>query len=702
MTEYQWFALHWPRPLDPDLVVTMLRRLATEPNRPPFVFEAIGEAGEVRYRLAVPKAAVSSAQHLLAALIPRAVLEQTSTELIPCTAAIRMTVQAASLGLKAVRAVDSSTALLAALAVAKADEVLVLQVFLGDGRPAQLAGRRPPDPRQGLLSRAITGTRPAEPELAGRIRERAGEHALMTMIRVGVNADTVSRRHALLKGIVGALRLSQSSGTRIAFVNAATKSLGRIPQRGFVPLLPREILGLCGWPLGEGELPGLTGLHPKPLRLASPERTTERAFAITTAPGEERRVGISTRDSLFHTQVIGPTGVGKSTLLTNLITADMRAGRSVVVIDPKADLVTEGALPRVPYRRRSDVVVLDPLHEYPVGLSPLAQGSRPPELVADSIVATVRGLFPHLFGPRTSDVLNAAVLSIAGLDGATLTWLPRLLTEEGFRRQIVGQLSDPVLIGFWQEFDAMSPAQQAQFVGPVLSRLRRFLLNPTLRRTLDQAHPKFDLGELFNAPRLLFVPLNSGLLGSETTRLIGSLLVAQLWGLTLARTAVPSQQRAPVSIYIDEAAEFIRAGGDELADFLARSRSLGVALHLALQYRGQLSDDLQEALDVNARSRIVFQPGMKDAKFFAAQAPELEPEDFLALPKYHVYANVMRDAQPTGWFSAHTLPAPTETSNADELVARSVRRYGQGVSEPEPASAPPTSELEIGRRRRVT
>ncbi|WP_395638531.1 type IV secretory system conjugative DNA transfer family protein [Pseudolysinimonas sp.] len=701
-TQYHWFALNWPRPLDPETALTMLRRLATEQNRSPFVFEAIGQAKEVRYRLAVPRAAVSTARQLFAALLPGVVLSETSSEIMPASAAVRMVARGTPLGLRASRPIEASAAVLAALSAATADEVVTLQVFVGDGRPAHLTGRSPADPRQGLLSQVLSGPRPADAEVAGRIRERATEHALMTLIRLGVEAEDVSRRHALLKGIIGALRLTQSSGTRLDFLHASTRSLGRIPQRGFIPLLPRELLSLSAWPLGDGELPGLSGLHPKPLRLGGKTTDDERVFAVTAAPGDSRRVGITARDSLFHTQIIGPTGVGKSTLLTSLITADMQAGRSVAVIDPKADLIFEGALPRVPYRRRSDVVVLDPLHEFPVGLSPLAQGNRAPELVADSIVATVRGLFPNLFGPRTSDVLSAAVLSIVGLDGATLTWLPRLLTEDGFRRQIVGQLSDPVLIGFWQEFDGMSPAQQAQFVGPVLSRLRRFLLSPTLRRTLDQPHPKFDLAELFTTPKLLFVPLNSGLLGGETTRLIGSLLVAQLWGLTLARAAVPSSQRTPVSMYIDEAAEFIRTGGEELADFLARSRSLGVALHLALQYRGQLPDDLQEALDVNARSRIVFQPGIKDAKFFAGQAPELEPEDFLALPKYHVYANLMRDSQPSGWFSARTLPAPSETSSADDLVARSMRRYGQGLPDPVPR---PTDAGEedgaIGRRRRA-
>ena len=39
--------------------------------------------------------------------------------------------------------------------------------------------------------------------------------------------------------------------------------------------------------------------------------------------------------------MLGPTGVGKSTLLAHLALQDAEAGRRVVVIDPKGDLVTD-------------------------------------------------------------------------------------------------------------------------------------------------------------------------------------------------------------------------------------------------------------------------------------------------------------------------------------------------------------------------
>ena len=45
--------------------------------------------------------------------------------------------------------------------------------------------------------------------------------------------------------------------------------------------------------------------------------------------------------------VVGKTGVGKSTLLLNMILGDIKAGRGTVVIDPRGDLITD-ILDRLP------------------------------------------------------------------------------------------------------------------------------------------------------------------------------------------------------------------------------------------------------------------------------------------------------------------------------------------------------------------
>ena len=62
-----------------------------------------------------------------------------------------------------------------------------------------------------------------------------------------------------------------------------------------------------------------------------------RTFAVSMDM-TPKKLSISPRDSLEHTHLIGPTGSGKSTAMQHLILSDIKAGRSVLVLDPKQDL----------------------------------------------------------------------------------------------------------------------------------------------------------------------------------------------------------------------------------------------------------------------------------------------------------------------------------------------------------------------------
>lgn len=695
----EWREIHWPTPLPLGHAVELLRRLATEPTRDPLIFEVHGQDRRVHYRVGAKRSTLDGFAHLVGALIPGTTLEPLTAESVPWHRALRLRLSGVALGLRADRAQESSRAILTALTASeRPDERLLLQITIGPGQPAHLTTSHPSDPSQGLLSQLAFGQRRASSAVSRTMHDRAAEPGVLTMVRVAVTAERATRSERLLRDLVAALRTAQAAGTHLGFAPVDPERLSSLPRRGFARLTGNEILAVAGWPLGDAPMPGLPSPHPKQLRLrAGADRT--RVFAHTTAPGQDEPLGIGIEDALFHTVLTGPTGAGKSTILRRLIAADEAAGRAVVVIDPKTDLVRD-ALSAISPPRRDDVVVLDPAQEQPIGLNPLAQPGRSPELIADSLLTVFKDLFPNMFGPRTSDVLHSALLTIAPMPGATLTWLPRLLTETGFRRSLLARVSDENLLSFWQQFDAMSAAQQAQFIGPVLSRLRQFLLRPSLRRLLDQAKPGFHLSDLFNGTRrpLVFVPLNSGVLGGEAARLVGSLLVSQLFGLTLARASQPAEKRHPVSIYIDEAPSFLRLGG-ELPEALAISRSLGVAYHVANQYMGQWTPEVREALDANARNKILFTLGVKDARDLAATSPELSAEDFLALPRFHIYANLMRDGQSTGWVSGRTLPPPPAKSDPAKLTAHSQRRFAQRLkSDSAPLTVRPDES--IGRKRR--
>ncbi|MCS5735053.1 type IV secretory system conjugative DNA transfer family protein [Herbiconiux daphne] len=430
--------------------------------------------------------------------------------------------------------------------------------------------------------------------------------------------------------------------------------------------------------------------------------TTERTFATTTAPGAKRDIGLSVEDSKFHAHITGATGAGKSNVLETLILGSIDEGQTVIVLDAKNDLATdiESVLPREHWDK---VVVLDPGAEgepEPVGLNPFSVPGIRPELVADGVLAIMKDLFPDAFGPRVSEVMHAALITLAHRPDSTLVDLPRLLTDFEFRRDATRSL-DPFLQEYWRGFDSLSDAQRAQAIAPALSRVNQFLLRPGLRRTLDQPDPRFTLSDLFNGEqRILLAPMNAGLLGESSAALVGGMLVSLLWNLTLARASQPKERRRPVSIFIDEAQVFVRSSGADLADFLARARSLGVSVHVAHQHRSQMNRETLDALDANARSKVVMAPSPADAKLLAGVIPELTAEDFKALPPYNAYVDLMSGGRSTGWFSTETLPPRPRVNDPAELVAHSLARFGGSRTTSRPTATRPVTEAPIGRRRR--
>lgn len=104
--------------------------------------------------------------------------------------------------------------------------------------------------------------------------------------------------------------------------------------------------------------------------------------------GAEYPVALSVADRRQHCYVIGKTGVGKSTLLENLIIQDIEAGRGVGFIDPHGDSSLR-LLDRIPSARIGDVIFFDPsdFATMPKGSSPATSSppSRRPSGCATSL-----------------------------------------------------------------------------------------------------------------------------------------------------------------------------------------------------------------------------------------------------------------------------------------------------------------------------
>jgi hypothetical protein len=679
-----WRGLSWPRPYEPEAALELLSRLASDHTVGHVVFEVRGNSQKVHYLVGCAPNKLAELSSVLTTHVEGARFCADVARRAPILASkVRLTHP--SLALSTDRVMAAVRSVLASFAAAKdKDEELILQIMLGPRLQPHAVSDRMVDPRTSWLGLLLFGTRPLSPETKASMKVRAQSHAFKTTIRLGVRAKTTGRAGQLLTNLYASLKVAEAAGTRLYVAPEAPRVLqaAKGPWRWPLILSAPELVSLMGWPLGEGTLPGIGGVHPKSLAPPQGLKDSDRAFAVSSAAGESVKLGISAHDSLQHTVLLGPTGCGKSNAMLSLIVADIEAGRGVLVIDPKSDLTTD-ILARIPESRRGDVVVIDPADKRPVGLNPLVSKRQNPALIADGILAVLKELYADSWGPRTQDILTGALMTLAQTPKSTLVWLPSLLTDARFRRKLTKRLSDPIgLEPFWSAFEAMTPGQRDQAIAPVLNKLRQFLLRPALRSVLGQTEPKFDLGDLFSKRKIVLVSLNKGLIGSEGARLLGSLVVAQLWPLILSRAGLPPERRHIVSVFIDEVQDYLTLPTD-LADALSQARGLGVGFTLAHQYRSQLPATLRAGVDANARNKIVFGLNAGDAHDMAAMAPELDVKDFMLLPRFGVYTQLMNGGHSTGWVSGKTTPASRAITNAEHLKAASAETYGRPAAEVE-------------------
>lgn len=707
--------LHLPRPLETPQVVRLLERLAADRDAPRLVLEISATEHGVRHLLGCRSTDVQALRRLLGDLLPGTTLTGLDQPRLPMQAVGHLSVHPAGLALRTDTAEATTRAVLSTMATRlRSGEGITLQILLGPRRAPGVTPARVPDPHRPWFDRLLSGDRPASPEVRNQLRQRTSVAGFRTTIRLGAASPDAGRRRRFIVSLLGAVSTAQSPGVHIDLVREKPRSLGeaRQPWRWPLQLSTTELVGLLGWPLGEGDLPGLPPAHPKRLRPADDVHSGERVFAISAAPGDDRKLGISAADQMMHSVAYGPSGSGKTNAMTHLILADIRAGRSVCVVDPKWQLV-EDLLARMPSDRLDDVVVLDAARPNPVGFNPLDTGGRDPDVVVDGILAVFSAIFASGWGPRTEDIISAALRTLAKSNpagqSATLIDLPRILTDPAYRRPRVVRVSgDAGLAGFWAWYEGLSPGGQANAIAAPLNKIRSLLLRPALVRMLSQRGERFRLRDIWRQNKIVLVPLNEGLIGSGTAALLGSLVIADLWQATQERASEKDANKRPGVVYIDEAPRFLHLPVS-MADALAVSRSLWVGWFLAAQFRSQFPPELRTAVDMNARSKIVFSTEYDDARDMARLAPELSAEDFMALPRFHAYANLVAGGHPSGWAMVKTLPPTPATTDPLAVSALSERNYAPApvpteVPEDQPADLPdptPVAGGRIGRKRRT-
>ncbi|MFJ6199157.1 type IV secretory system conjugative DNA transfer family protein [Micromonospora sp. NPDC092111] len=436
--------------------------------------------------------------------------------------------------------------------------------------------------------------------------------------------------------------------------------------------MPHPVAVLAQRRLGAGFLtaiPELAALAALPQDLAVPGLDRARAksmpapVAVTGGGRGEKvlgdaqlgghRVALSVPDARYHMHVIGSTGSGKTTMLVNMAVDDIVAGRGTVVIDPHGDLVLD-ILDRLPADAADRVVLFDPDQPNPPTINPLEGDDH--DLVVDNLVSIFGNIFAKAWGPRMDDVMRVACLTLLRHANVTLQHIPPLLNSAQFRSAMTVGLDDPAgLHGFWQWYDELNPALRSQVIGPVLARLRSFLLRDFVKRTMQYPRSSFDMGKVLDGGALL-VRIPKGQLGEDTSKLLGSLILAQVWQAATARARLAPDQRRDATLIIDEAQNFLTLA-NSLDTMLAEARKYRLSLVLSHQDLAQFPKDLLAAASANARNKVYFSCAPEDARVLARHTlPELDEHDLTHLDAYTTATRLVAEGRQTPAFTMRTRP----------------------------------------------
>lgn len=400
-------------------------------------------------------------------------------------------------------------------------------------------------------------------------------------------------------------------------------------------------------------------------------------FAQTNFRGENKVFGIKTDDRRRHMYMVGKTGTGKSTLMENMIIDDIKEGRGVGVVDPHGDLI-EKILDFIPPERINDVVILDPSdREFPISFNPLQATNQDQRgLVVSGMISIFQKLWAFSWGPRLEHILRNTLFALLEYPNATLMAVPRMLTDNNFRKKVKKYITDLEIKRFWtQEFTLFEQNERlkTEAVSPILNKVGQFLSTSTVRNVLGQPQSDIDIRAIMDEGKILLVKLSQGAIGEDNSALLGNMLITQLQLAAMSRVDIPEDQRKDFYLYIDEFQNFATP---TFVKILSEARKYRLCLVLTNQYIAQMLEEVRDAVFGNVGTIVSFRVGAADGDFLARELEPFTETDVVNLDKYNVYVKLAIDGITSPAFSAVTLPPPTDvTGNKNKVIAQSRERY---------------------------
>jgi hypothetical protein len=537
---------------------------------------------------------------------------------------------------------------------------------------------------------------PLEEEMVKGLEEKASKAGLQANIRVVVCAKTPARTQQALNDILQSFGQYNVYEYGNSFVKSMPKFRKNLVEsfiyRTFdegksIVMNSAELASIYHFPLPTTETPKIDWLLSR--KALPPSNIPEEGIVLGYSEyrGHRYMIRMTQQDRRRHMYIIGKSGTGKSQFMKSLIKQDIEAGRGVCVMDPHGELARE-VLELVPRERADDVIYFSPGDtERPLGLNMLEYDQTKVES-KERVVGEMLKIFDRLFdlkstgGPMFEYYMRNALLLIMDHpeSGSTLLEIPRVLSDEEFRRFKLSKCKNQQVKDFWikEAQKAGGEAALANMVPYIASKLAPFISNEIMRPIIGQQQSAFNVREAMDSQKILLLDLAKGKLGDISAYLIGMVLVGKILNAALERGDMDPKERKDFYLYIDEFQNFLT---DSISSILSEARKYGLDLIVGHQFIGQLDKmkEIRDAIFGNVGSMFSFRIGPEDAEFVVKEfRPVFSEYDLVNVEAFTCNAKILIDNTASRPFNMHPI-MPTEPPDPElmELI-KELSRYKYG------------------------
>lgn len=383
---------------------------------------------------------------------------------------------------------------------------------------------------------------------------------------------------------------------------------------------------------------------------------------------------LTEEEFLRHIYIVGKTGVGKSTLLENLLLNHIENNAPAIFLDPHGtsaqriiDAVPSGKTDNIVYLNLSD-------KDYAVGLNPLLT-TDDKALTATNLVSSFKSIWwPTTHYPLTEWILFHAIYAALHLAAPTLHDVRRTLSNKKFQQGLVDKILYRPALDFWvEDYPGLTDKDIKEASRSIKNKLGQFLMFPQINATVSQTHPRTSLSDIIENKKVLVANLAKGHIGEEACYLMGSLLISQIFSTALNRS-----QYHPFYVIIDEFQSF---GTTVISRILSEARKYGLSLTIAHQFTEQLSDYARASILGNASTIIAYKVSPADANLLAPLF-DYDERDFSpsALTGQHPFQAWIKRDLSLSQNKIEMMPPHSETANrAQIIIERSRRLYAHKI-----------------------